>query len=217
MSARKFNTAELLELLSNGENKDLGRYFFILIYVPEIVRSWRRSGLELDTIESIWIKICIGRTSVRLQHLLPPCLPTSLPWWPWRHAWPCMWWTEGYHYHGRYKLWHSVSQLSNKPAIIHHGWPPVNPAHHWPDQSYSQLPNHHWSLLCLILCLSCILRNCSTSWKWPSHDLRDSTTLQCGESCTHISAWHNWNLCKLFLQSLFLHFVSSLRSAAWFN
>ena len=152
---------------------------------PRNVRSWSRSDLELDTIEAIWIEIRIGRSSALLCNIYQPLTQTSLPWWPWLHAWACMWWAERNHYHGRYELWHSMSQLSNKPAIIHHGWPLVNPAHHWPNQSYSELPNHHWSLLCLILCLSCILRNCSTSWKWPSHDLLDSTTFQCGESCTH--------------------------------
>ena len=29
------------------------------------------------------------------------------------------------HFHGRYKLWHSIFQLGNIPAIIHHGWPRV--------------------------------------------------------------------------------------------
>ena len=34
MSSSKFNTAKLLELLSNGENKDLGRYIFYLDLCP---------------------------------------------------------------------------------------------------------------------------------------------------------------------------------------
>ena len=44
----------------------------ILVYVPETVRSWRRSDLELDTIEAIWIKISIGRSSALLCNIYRP-------------------------------------------------------------------------------------------------------------------------------------------------
>ena len=47
----------------------------ILVYVPETVRSWRRSDLELDTIEAIWIKIHIGRSSALLCNIYRPLTP----------------------------------------------------------------------------------------------------------------------------------------------
>ena len=49
----------------------------ILVYVPETVRSWRRSDLELDTVEAIWIEIHIGRSSALVCNIYRP--PDSQP------------------------------------------------------------------------------------------------------------------------------------------